>query len=109
MQGDALKIIRVLITVMIAMFFIEAGVFGYFTKPATLLERLLFVVGGLFLLSSTWTTDLIGLGMVAGALLLHFFVPNLPLVGVRPRDVEKVDLSNVQWGADDNLLNLQAG
>ena len=109
MQGDALKIIRVLITVMVAMFFIEAGVFGYFTKPATLLERLLFVVGGLFLLSSTWTTDLVGFGMVVVALLLHFFVPNLPLVGVRPRDVEKVDLSNVQWDADDNLMNLQAG
>ena len=109
MQGDTLKILRVLVTVIIAMFFIEAGVFGYFTRPTTLIERLLFVAGGLFMLSSTLATDIIGFSLVGVALLLHFFVSHIPLVGVRPKDVEKVDLSNVRWDADDNIMNMQAG
>ena len=109
MQGDTLKILRVLVTVIIAMFFIEAGVFGYFARPTTLIERLLFVAGGLFMLSSTLATDIIGLSLVAVALLLHFFVSYIPLVGVRPKDVKKVDLSNVRWDADDSIMNMQAG
>jgi hypothetical protein len=91
------------------MFFIEAGVFGYLKKPATLLERLLFICGGLFLLNSTWLTDLFGFSLVCISLVLHYFVRHIPIIGKRPEDVEKVDLSHLQWDKDENIMDLQAG
>lgn len=109
MQAGTLSIIRVLFTVIIAMFFIEAGVFGYLKKPATLLERLLFIVGGLFLLNSTWLTDLLGFSLVCASLILHYFVPYIPVIGKRPEDVDKVDLSHLQWDKKENIMDLQAG
>jgi TRAP transporter 4TM/12TM fusion protein len=109
MQGDAVKIFRVLVTVCVAMFFIEAGTFGYLKKPATLIERFLFIVGGLFLLSSTLTTDIIGFGLVCIGIVLHFAVPYIPIIGRRPEDVEKVDLSKVAWDKDENIMDVQAG
>ena len=109
MQAGVLSIIRILITVIIAMFFIEAGVFGYLKKPATLLERLLFILGGLFLLNSTWLTDLLGFGLVGISLVLHYFVAHIPVVGKRPADVDKVDLSHLHWSKDENIMDLQAG
>ena len=108
MQAGALSIIRVLFTVIIAMFFIEAGVFGYPKKPATLLERLLFIIGGLFLLNSTLLTDLLGISLVGAGLLLHYFVPYIPIIGKRAEDVEKVDLSHLKWDKNENIMDLQA-
>jgi TRAP-type uncharacterized transport system fused permease subunit len=107
MQAGTLKIVRVLITVIIAMFFIEAGVFGYLKKPATFIERCAFFIGGLFLLSSTWITDILGFTIVGGALILHYFVPHIPIIGRRPADVDKVDLSNVEWDKNDSIMDLQ--
>ncbi|MFC1876884.1 TRAP transporter permease [Thermodesulfobacteriota bacterium] len=109
MEAGTLSIIRVLFTVIIAMFIIEAGVFGYLKKPATLLERLLFIIGGLFLLNSTLLTDLLGISLAGAGLLLHYYVPYIPIIGKRAEDVEKVDLSHLQWDKNENIMDLQAG
>jgi TRAP transporter 4TM/12TM fusion protein len=109
MQAGTLSIIRVLITVVIAMFIIEAGVFGYLKKPATVIERVLFIIGGLFLLNSTLLTDVIGVSLVGIGLVLHYFVPYIPIIGKRAKDVEKVNLSNLQWDNEENIMDLQAG
>jgi TRAP transporter 4TM/12TM fusion protein len=104
--GSLLMTLRVLITVIIAMFFIEVGVFGYFRKPTSVLERIMFVAGGFLLLSSTWQTDVIGFGIVALAVVLHLFLPNLPVIGKRPSDVQKIDLTQLTWDENESLLDL---
>ena len=110
MQSESiLMILRVLITVLIAMFFIEAGVFGYFLKPTSLLERTLFVVGGLLLLSSTWQTDVIGFGLVALAIIGHLFFPNIPVIGKRSPEPQKVDFSKLSWKDSENTFDLTSG
>jgi len=97
----------IVITVIIAMFFIEAGVFGYFLKPTSLLERLLFVGGGLFLLSSTLLTDVIGIALVGVGIISHLFVPNIPFLGKRPEELPRVDLDKIDWGDGDSILDMK--
>ncbi len=101
MEGSLWVILRVVITVMIAMFFIEAGVFGYFMGPASWLERLLFIAGGLLLMGARLSTDIIGVGLVALAIGSHLFMPEIPLIGTRPSPAKLVDLSEVQWDEKD--------
>ena len=103
-SGSILVILQVIFTVIIAMFFIEVGVFGYLLKPTSVLERILFVVGGLFLMNSTWQTDLMGFGVIAIAIASHLFLPEIPFIGQRPPDVEKVDLSRLDWNENESLL-----
>jgi len=104
--GELIDTVRILVTVIIAMFFIEAGVFGYFLKTTSLLERILFVTGGLFLLSSTLQTDIIGLSLVALAIMSHCFWPNIPFIGKRPEEPQKVDLSKIKWDDNESIINL---
>ncbi len=104
--GTVLGTLWIVITVIIAMFFIEAGVFGYFLKPTSLLERLLFVGGGLFLLSSTLLTDVIGLALVGVGIISHQFVPNIPFFGKRPEELPRVDLDKIDWGDGDSILDM---
>ena len=101
MEGSLWVTLRIVITVIIAMFFIEAGVFGYFTKPASWLERILFVFGGLLLMGARFTTDIIGLVMVVLAIGSHLFLPEIPLIGKRPAPAKMVDLSEIQWDEKD--------
>ena len=104
--GGVLDTVRILVTVIIAMFFIEAGVFGYFLKPTSWLERIFFIAGGLFLLSSTLQTDIIGLSLVGLAIMSHCLWPNIPFIGKRPEEPQKVDLSEIKWDDNESILNL---
>ena len=83
MEGDVLRLLRVAIGCIVAIFFIEAAAFGYIKRPATWLERLLFGAGGFLLMSATMTTDIIGGAMILIGLLSHLYLPELPLVGKR--------------------------
>lgn len=97
LQGEPFDIVRVFITICIAMFFIEAGVFGYLKKPCTWLERLLFVFGGLLLMDTRLQTDLIGGGLLGFAILSHLLMPKIAIIGARPDEKPKVDMSKIKW------------
>jgi hypothetical protein len=112
MEGNPWVILRVVITVIIAMFFIEAGVFGHFTRPASWPERILFIGGGLLLMDPQLSTDIIGLILVALAIGSHLVMPEIPLIGRRPAPVKPVDLSEIHWDDKDTerlLTSVDAG
>jgi TRAP transporter 4TM/12TM fusion protein len=111
MQGEIWTTLRVVATVIIAMFFIEAGVFGYLRRPSTWLERILFIAGGLGLMGARLITDVIGLALVGLAVLSHWFMPDIPVVGTRPAEKPMVDLSKIQWDEADTerlLIKVEA-
>jgi TRAP-type uncharacterized transport system fused permease subunit len=101
MEGSLWVTLRVFITVTIGMFFIEAGVFGYFTRPASWFERILFIVGGLLLMGTRLSTDIIGVVLMIIAIVSHVVMPGIPLIGRRPAPVKPVDLSNIHWDEKD--------
>lgn len=84
MQGEAWEIMVKALLAILAMFPIEAGVMGQWLKPATILERLVFIVGGLAMIHPSLMTDLIGLILVALGLLSQKFLPPIPVIGTRP-------------------------
>lgn len=97
MDGTALESLRVFIGCLVAMFFIEAATFGHIKRPTTVLERFLFFGGGLFLMSSSLATDIIGLVAVGLGLLSHLFLPVLPipLIGKRAEQVPLVEMDKL--------------
>jgi len=101
MQGSPWVILRVFITVAVGMFFIEAGVFGHFTRPASWLERILFILGGLLLMGTRLSTDIIGVSLMAIAVVSHLAMPDIPFIGKRPVPPKKVDLSEIHWDDED--------
>ena len=64
MQGDPLDIISTSLTAGVGVLFISAGVFGYFLKPTNILERLIFIAGGLLLFKPGLYTDLLGIAAI---------------------------------------------
>ena len=69
MEGDAFTIISTTVTASAGVLFMSASIFGYFTKPTKIWERLFLGVGGLLLFKPGGVTDLIGLVLVAFAYL----------------------------------------
>jgi len=67
MQGETLKIITTTLTALAGVLFLSAGIFGYFIKRTNLLERLLFISGGLLLFKPGLTTDLLGAALISSA------------------------------------------
>ncbi len=61
------------VLMIIAMFFIEAGIFGYLQKPASWLERILFIVGGMFFMKCSLITIVIGLACLTFSISSHMF------------------------------------
>ncbi len=101
MEGGFFTTLGVLAAVMIAMFFIEAGVFGYLKRPASWPERILFLAGGGFLMKFSVSTVIIGLICLAIGTISHFFMPNIPIIGKRPAERTPVDLSKIKWDKKD--------
>ena len=60
-------ILQICITALIGMVGIGAAVEGYFSRHAHLLQRAIFLAGGLLLIEPTLTTDLIGLALIVVA------------------------------------------
>jgi TRAP-type uncharacterized transport system fused permease subunit len=65
MQGEPLSIIYTTLTAALGVYFISAGVFGYLIKPANILERIIFMAGGLLLFIPGVSTDLVGAALAA--------------------------------------------
>jgi len=88
MQGDAWWIIYLIMSGMVAMFAIEAGVMGYLTKQSTLLERAIYTAAGLLILGPL-KYSLMGFGLFACGYLLERLDLPLPVIGRRPAMVAK--------------------
>jgi TRAP-type uncharacterized transport system fused permease subunit len=101
MKGGLFTTLGVVAAVMIAMFFIEAGVFGYLKRPASWPERILFLAGGGLLMKFSLSTVIIGLICITIATISQFFMPNIPIIGKRPAERTPVDLSKIKWDKKD--------
>jgi len=65
------------------MFAIEAGVLGYWRKPSTPIERVLYLVGGLIMMAPGYWT-FIGISIFLLGILLEKFDVQIPIIGKRP-------------------------
>ena len=72
MNEGVLSAVLVIITSILGIFAIAAALNGYVLKKVNVLERILFVAGGLTLLIPGLMTDVIGIVLVALAILLQF-------------------------------------
>lgn len=88
MKGPAWEVLFIFIGAFIAMFAIEAGVLGYWKKPATPLERALYISGGLIMMApGHWT--FIGLTIFFIGILLEKFDVQIPIIAKRPEQLLK--------------------
>jgi hypothetical protein len=58
---------------------------GTVLKPNSILERLLYVAGGLMAFIPGLSLDLTGMGLIALGLVLERYAPPFPILGRRPR------------------------
>ena len=89
MQGPPVEILFKALLAILAMFPIEAAVMGCWLKPTTILERLLFIAGGLALIHPSLVTDMAGLVLVTLGLLSQRYLPPIPIIGIRPASLSK--------------------
>ncbi len=83
MKGPGWEIAFIFVGAFLAMFAIEAAVLGYFTKPSTPIERILYLIGGLVMMAPDhWT--FIGIGIFFIGYLLERFDIQIPIIGKRP-------------------------
>jgi len=71
MNEGALNAVLVIVTSILGIFAIAAALNGYFLKKVNILERLIFIAGGLTLLIPGFITDIIGIALVALAVILQ--------------------------------------
>lgn len=83
MQGEAWRITARAVLGVLAMFPVAAGLMGCWTKRATALERLLFVVGGLALLHPSVVVVAAGVVLIGLGLLSQKYMPPIPIIGTR--------------------------
>ena len=83
MKGDVGWIIYLIVSGLVAMFAIEAGVMGYLTKPSTILERIIYTSAGLLILGPL-TYSIAGYVLFAIGYLMERFSPAVPIIGDRP-------------------------
>ncbi len=86
MKGSPEEILFIFVGAFVAMFAIEAAVLGYFTKPNTPVERLLYLVGGLVMMAPGYWT-FIGLGIFLLGYLFERFNIQIPVIGKRPAQI----------------------
>jgi TRAP-type uncharacterized transport system fused permease subunit len=70
-DATPLEVIQIIITALIGIFGVSAGLSGYLMKPMNPLIRILSVVGGLTLLVPGVLTDVIGLVMIAAVFVIQ--------------------------------------
>lgn len=84
MQGSWDYVLITSILAILGMFPLQAALMGYWLKPATPLERVLFFTGGLGVLFPTLLTDIAGLVLIALGLLSQKYMGPIPVIGIRP-------------------------
>ena len=86
MQGSWEDIVFHAFGAFVAMFTIEAGLMGYFTKPLTYVERFLYFFGGLVMMAPGYYT-FIGLAIALVAYLSERFNFEIPVISRRPKQL----------------------
>jgi TRAP transporter 4TM/12TM fusion protein len=77
LKGDVGEIVLSAVTAFIGVYALACGIQGYMFRPAKLYERVLFFVAALALIKPGWISDLVGLGIFVGLILLQrptFFI-----------------------------------
>ncbi|MCW5746724.1 MAG: TRAP transporter large permease subunit, partial [Alphaproteobacteria bacterium] len=84
--GSWEEIVRAVVTGLVGFVALAAGLEGQFLRPASWFERLLFVAAAFLLIDPGITTDIIGLAVLAAALVLQKVrnVRAVPAGGVTP-------------------------
>lgn len=65
------EVIPILITSLIGMFGVSAGLYGYVFRKCNFIERILFIVAGLLSIYPEFYTDIIGIGLIAALIILQ--------------------------------------
>ena len=65
-------LIMATLTALIGMWGLSISMIGFFVAPTTKLERLLYFVGGVFMIDPGGMTDLIGIAILATASFLQY-------------------------------------
>jgi TRAP-type uncharacterized transport system fused permease subunit len=77
LQGNMSDIIPSTITAFIGVYALSCGIQGYMLRPTRIYERILFFVAALALIKPGWISDLVGLSIFVGLILLQrptFFI-----------------------------------
>jgi TRAP transporter 4TM/12TM fusion protein len=77
LKGGMSEIIISAVTAFIGVYALACGIQGYMFRPARIYERVLFFVAALGLIKPGWISDLVGLALLAGLVLLQrptFFI-----------------------------------
>lgn len=83
MQGHPIKILFSAISGIIAMFPLEASIMGHWLRHTTILERILFFIGGLAILHPSLLTEIFGLILIAIGFLSQKYQVQIPIIGIR--------------------------
>ncbi|MEI0843224.1 TRAP transporter permease [Brachyspira pilosicoli] len=67
------EVIPILITSLIGMFGVSAGLDGYVFRKCNFIERILFIAAGLLSIYPEFYTDIIGIGLIAALIILQIF------------------------------------
>ncbi len=71
MQGDGLEIARALVTAVVGVYLLSAGVQAWFAaRPAGALARILLIAAALLMIEGGWLTDLGGIAIAVGVFFL---------------------------------------
>lgn len=89
--GEPLEIARAFVTAVVGVTALAAGLQGYLVRPANWLERILFLGAAFTLIHPKLTTDLIGLALLAAAVLMQVLWLRAPAVVRVPSPVADIE------------------
>ncbi len=69
-----LEVTRIVITSLIGIFGVSAGLEGYLKREMNILIRLLFIASGVLLIIPSVVTDVIGIVLIAGAIAIQYLI-----------------------------------
>jgi TRAP-type uncharacterized transport system fused permease subunit len=79
-SGEWTEIGLAVLTGTLGVIALAAGLEGYFIRPGTWLERALFLAAAFLLIDPGFTTDIVGLGLLATGLLIQKLRPRAQAV-----------------------------
>ncbi|RQD70667.1 MAG: TRAP transporter fused permease subunit [Tindallia sp. MSAO_Bac2] len=72
LEGELLSMVIPIFTASAGVFSLAVGVVGCFISPLAKVNRFVFIIGGLFMIAGSGLTDIIGLAIIAIAMVLNY-------------------------------------